>query len=267
IMSGTSMATPHVVGASALMFSACPSAGPLDVMRAVMAGAVRDRVQKTGGGAVAEPFEVGYGGLDVRRSLDWLRALPKCGGEAPNQAPTASITSTDSVRNFETAAFSGLGSTDADGSIASYEWDFGDGTTASGASAQHAYDWAGTYVVRLIVTDDDGAAATTTRTVTVRDEPAAGLQRVAAAKDSVKCSSTAWELTVTKAGTSAPSRIAVTWADGPRELLAKASSTSSATTYRTTDHLQTALSTAKADLPVGWGGRFEVTSGPFCAKK
>ena len=43
------MATPHVVGAAALLFSACPSATPLDVMRAVMAGAVRDRVLKTDG--------------------------------------------------------------------------------------------------------------------------------------------------------------------------------------------------------------------------
>ena len=78
-MTGTSMATPHVVGAAALMFGACPAATPLDVMRSVMAGAVRDRVHKTGSDtAVAEPFEVGYGGLDVRRSLDFLRAQPAC---------------------------------------------------------------------------------------------------------------------------------------------------------------------------------------------
>ncbi len=74
-MGGTSMATPHVVGASALLFSACPSASTLEVMRAVMAGAVRDRVLKTGSAtAVAEPFETGYGGLDVERSLTSLRA-------------------------------------------------------------------------------------------------------------------------------------------------------------------------------------------------
>ena len=77
-MGGTSMATPHVVGAAALLFGACPEATPLDVMRAVMAGAVRDRVLKTDGSAVAEPFEVGYGGLDVRRSLDTLRVLTTC---------------------------------------------------------------------------------------------------------------------------------------------------------------------------------------------
>ena len=268
IMSGTSMATPHVVGAVADMFSACPAATPLDVMRAVMAGAVRDRVHKTGSDtAVAEPFEVGYGGLDVRRSLDWLRALPVCGGEAPNTAPTASITAADSLRNFELASFDATGSTDADGTVASYAWDFGDGTTGTGATAQHAYDWAGTYTVKLTVTDDDGAVATTTRSVAVRDEPAPGQQRVAAAKDAVKCSSSAWQFTVTKAGASAPSRIAVTWADGSRALVPLASSTQSTATYRTTDHLQSAVSTGKADLPTGWAGKFELASGPFCAKR
>src|SRR3712207_8774951 len=46
-----------------------------------------------------------YGGLDVRRSLDWLRTQPSCLLESPNQAPTATITSADSVRNFETTTF------------------------------------------------------------------------------------------------------------------------------------------------------------------
>ncbi|HEX8208043.1 MAG TPA: S8 family serine peptidase [Solirubrobacteraceae bacterium] len=267
-MTGTSMATPHVVGASAVLFSACPSASVLDVMRAVMAGAVRDRVTKTGSTTVAEPFEVGYGGLDVRRSLDWLRAQAACGGAAANTAPTATITSADSVRNFEAVAFDAGSSTDADGTIASYTWDFGDGTTATGANPSHSYDWPGAYEVRLTVADDDGATATTTRSIAVRDEAAAGKQRVAAAKDGVKCSSSAWTLTATKAGAAAPSRIAVTWADGSRALLGLSSTSANGTaTYTTTEHLQSALSTAKADLPLGWGGSFELASGPFCAKR
>ncbi|HEV3000820.1 MAG TPA: S8 family serine peptidase [Solirubrobacteraceae bacterium] len=267
-MSGTSMATPHVVGAAALMFGACPSATPLDVMRAVMAGAVRDRVLKTGSTtAVAEPFEVGYGGLDVRRSLDWLRALPGCSGTVPNQAPTASVTSTDSVRNFEAVTFDGTGSTDRDGQIASYAWDFGDGTTGTGASAQHAYDWPGTYTVSLTVTDDDGATATATRSLAVRDEAAPGKQRVTATRDGVKCSSSAWELALTKAGADAPSSVAVTWADGSRALVGLSSTSGNTATYRTADHLQSALTGAKADVPLGWSGRFEVAAGPFCAKR
>ena len=269
IMGGTSMATPHVVGAAALMFSACPSASVLDVMRSVMAGAVRDRVLKTGSTtAVAEPFETGYGGLDVRRSLDWLRTQASCSGTAPNQEPTASISSTDSVRNFETTTFDGAGSSDADGEIVSYTWEFGDGATATGAAPTHSYDWPGTYSVRLTVTDDDGATGTATRSIVVRDEPEPGKQRVAAADDGVKCSSSAWTLTATKAGADAPARVAVTWADGSRALLGLTSTHKNGTaTYSTSEHLQSALTSAKADLPVGWTGKFELASGPFCAKR
>jgi subtilisin family serine protease len=78
-MGGTSMATPHVTGAAALLLSACPSARPLDVMRALMAGAAREKIRKTDSSGTAEPFEVGYGGLNVRASLDWLLAGP-CSG-------------------------------------------------------------------------------------------------------------------------------------------------------------------------------------------
>ena len=267
-MTGTSMATPHVVGAAAVLFGACPNASNLDVMRAVMAGAVRDRVLKTGSTtAVAEPYETGYGGLDVRRSLDWLHAQPSCALESPNQAPSATITSADSVRNFETTTFDAGASSDADGSIVSYAWEFGDGATATGSAAAHSYDWPGTYQVRLTVTDDDGATATATRSIVVRDEPAPGAQRVAATKDGVKCSSSAWTLTITRAGASAPSRIAVTWADGSRALVGLTQSSPNAATYSTTEHLQSALTSAKADLPLGWTGKFELASGPFCAKR
>jgi len=72
-MSGTSMATPHVAGAAATLFGVCPSAQPVDVMRALMAGANPSRIYKTTGGEVAAPHEVGYGGLDIRASVDWLR--------------------------------------------------------------------------------------------------------------------------------------------------------------------------------------------------
>src|SRR5690606_31670996 len=59
-------------------------------------------------------------------------------------------------------------STDADGTVVSYAWSFGDGETATGATPpDHVYDAAGTYTVTLTVTDDDGATDTETKTVTV----------------------------------------------------------------------------------------------------
>ena len=72
-MSGTSMAAPHVAGAAAVLLSACPAATNLDLMRAVMASADADRVLATDASRVAQPYEVGYGGLDVPAALGWLR--------------------------------------------------------------------------------------------------------------------------------------------------------------------------------------------------
>ena len=63
--------------------------------------------------------------------------------------------------------FDGTASTDADGIITSYSWAFGDGTTAAGASPQHAYAAAGAYTATLTVTDDTGASHSATATVAV----------------------------------------------------------------------------------------------------
>ena len=89
-------------------------------------------------------------------------------GVAANTAPTARIAAEPT---FLDVAFSGTGSTDRDGTVAAYAWDFGDGTTATGPAPRHAYAAAGSYPVRLTVTDDDGETGTTTTTVTVAAAP------------------------------------------------------------------------------------------------
>ncbi|MGI8867725.1 MAG: PKD domain-containing protein [Mycobacteriales bacterium] len=84
--------------------------------------------------------------------------------QAANQPPTAAFTS--SV-NGMSASFDGSGSSDPDGTIASYTWDFGDGATATGVTPSHTYATAGSYNVRLTVTDNGGATAAVTHSITV----------------------------------------------------------------------------------------------------
>ncbi len=85
-----------------------------------------------------------------------------------NQLPVAQFTSrTDRV----TVSLDGRVAADADGTIASYSWAFGDGATGSGARADHTYAGAGTYQVTLTVTDDRGGSASITRAVTVELPP------------------------------------------------------------------------------------------------
>ncbi|CAD5991104.1 conserved exported protein of unknown function [Agreia sp. COWG] len=79
-----------------------------------------------------------------------------------NVAPTASFTST--VTDLS-VAFYASGSTDSDGSIASYSWNFGDGSTGTGVNPSHAYAIAGSYPVTLNVTDNKGLISDVTKTV------------------------------------------------------------------------------------------------------
>lgn len=85
-------------------------------------------------------------------------------GGGANQPPTASFTA---GANGLAVAVDGSASSDPDGAIASWSWNFGDGGTAGGATAGHTYANAGTYTITLTVTDNVGATASTTRQVTV----------------------------------------------------------------------------------------------------
>jgi VCBS repeat-containing protein len=58
--------------------------------------------------------------------------------------------------------FDGSGSSDVDGTITSYAWDFGDGNFGTGLNPPHTYTAVGNYTVVLTVTDDGGATATDT---------------------------------------------------------------------------------------------------------
>jgi hypothetical protein len=79
-----------------------------------------------------------------------------------NQPPLAAFTLSCSGL---TCSFDASGSRDPDGSITSYAWALGDGTTASGAAVTHRYPGAGSYPAILTVTDNAGASASASRSV------------------------------------------------------------------------------------------------------
>ncbi|MFZ1286681.1 MAG: PKD domain-containing protein, partial [Candidatus Phosphoribacter sp.] len=93
-------------------------------------------------------------------------------GGGGNQPPTASFTSSTSGL---TASVNASESSDPDGTISGYAWNFGDGATGSGVTASRTYAAAGTYTVTLTVTDNGGATASTTREITVSQPPPVGV--------------------------------------------------------------------------------------------
>ncbi len=84
-----------------------------------------------------------------------------------NQPPTASF---NYDANGLTVDFTDT-STDPDGFIVSWDWDFGDGMFSTEQNPSHTYNTANTYIVQLTVTDDDGASDSTIRIITVQPNP------------------------------------------------------------------------------------------------
>ena len=93
-----------------------------------------------------------------------------------NASPTASFTVSCSSL---TCTFDATGSSDADGRVASYRWDFGDGTTDTRATTTHTYSGPGARTVTLTVRDDQDAIGFTARAASPV-APAAALAYVAA---------------------------------------------------------------------------------------
>ena len=95
-----------------------------------------------------------------------------------NQAPTADAGPDQVAYAGDVVNFDGTGSSDSDGSITSYSWDFGDGSTAGGSTASHTYAASGDYVVTLSVTDNGGKTAEDTAVVHITDLPSQSAMHV-----------------------------------------------------------------------------------------
>ncbi|MFC1712812.1 PKD domain-containing protein [Candidatus Poribacteria bacterium] len=87
----------------------------------------------------------------------------------PNVPPIAVAGDDQTVDKDTTVNLDGSASSDSDGAIVSYAWDFGDGNTAEGATVSHVYPDVGRYTVTLTITDDDGDTGTDTLTVNVQE--------------------------------------------------------------------------------------------------
>ncbi len=155
-MSGTSMATPHVAAAAALVWSANPSWTNAQIRQALSSSA-QDL------GEPGRDNAYGYGLVQAQSALTALGGAAST-PPAPNTPPVATF-------NFSctdlTCAFDAGASYDPDGSLVSYAWNFGDGANGSGITANRSYTAAGGYSVTLTVTDNQGATATAAQNVTV----------------------------------------------------------------------------------------------------
>lgn len=150
--SGTSMATPHVSAVAALVWGADQSQTNQDVRDAMIA-TVEDL------GVAGRDPAYGYGLVRAKAAVDYAT-----GGSGPvNQPPMAEFAYACSGSD---CSFDAAGSSDADGTITSYDWNFGDNASATGQTANHTYA-DGTYTVTLTVTDDGGLQDSASQTITI----------------------------------------------------------------------------------------------------
>ena len=101
-----------------------------------------------------------------------------------NAPPVADAGQDRTASIDEEILFDASGSHDDDGGIVAYDWDFGDGTTATGINARHSFRASGRYPVKLTVTDNMGlpnSSVTDTVMVVVNQPPVPVIAAPAAA--------------------------------------------------------------------------------------
>lgn len=150
--SGTSFSSPMAAGLGALIYSVNPGFTPDEVENYLFSTAVDL-------GQVGDDDNHGHGRIDAGAAVS-----SAMGFGSPNVPPTA-IASADFLSGDAPldVDFNGNDSLDADGSIVSYIWDFGDGSTQTGVGhpanpVNHTYSVDGLFTATLTVTDDRSAS-------------------------------------------------------------------------------------------------------------
>lgn len=156
---GTSMATPHVSGVAALLYSDGVT-DPDDIRDALESNAV----------------DLGSTGWDIYYGYGLINAYDALQNSTPNNPPTCTLSASPDSGNAPLTTTFSMTANDSDGTISSWELDVDNDGTAeyngSGsppATQQHTYNSPDTYTAELTVWDDDGATGDATQTIAVYD--------------------------------------------------------------------------------------------------
>jgi DNA/RNA endonuclease G (NUC1) len=164
-----------------------------------------------------ETYKTTVDAIEALSGYDLLALLPdeiERIVEADDHAPVASAGGPYAGVEGSAVPFSAAGSTDPDGDMLTYAWDFGDGATGTGVGPTHAYADNDAYTARLIVTDPDGVADTAFATVTIENAPPVITSLTTPAAPITVGATATVALTFTDAGSADTHTISVSWGDG-----------------------------------------------------
>ncbi len=151
-----------------------PTGLPAAISQSLSAGVYYLTIDGVGAGDLT----IGYSDYASIGQYSITGTIPASGAQAPIAAVTANPTSGTTPL---TVSFSSINSSDADGTIVGYSWNFGDGTSSTEPNPVHVYNTAGTFTAVLTVTDNSSLTGTSSVVITASSQPAANQSPVAVA--------------------------------------------------------------------------------------